>query len=201
MKKLILACWLCLGVRAAYAQQTEKTNPIIFADTYVGFAGGRAGGFAVGAGLNYQVNRHVFALRYGGAVGLGTGAILMGMMALPTIRVERESSEIAAMYGWRFIKDNRSLSFSLGASHNRHTFYPADDSPERKYVYLGLPFEVDLKIFKSNKDRFRILYGLVPIGKPTAFSRSIGFKFFGNVSRNSYAGLGITFGLGMHKTY
>lgn len=83
----------------------------------------------------------------------------------------------------------------------RETSY---DDNDKKYQttsrYVGVPFEVAINWFKPEKRRVKI-YGLIPVGPATALGGSIGFKFFGNVSQNSYAGLGLTYGFGYHRKY
>jgi len=60
---------------------------------------------------------------------------------------------------------------------------------------------VNVKWFKKEKKRFRAYYGLIPIGKPTSFGRSFGFKLYGNIGKLSYVGIGINYGFGWHKRY
>jgi hypothetical protein len=63
-----------------------------------------------------------------------------------------------------------------------------------------LPIELNFKWFKSKKKRYRI-YGIIPVGEPTSFGRNFGFKLVGNISKNSFVGLGIVYGFGIHKKY
>jgi hypothetical protein len=58
-----------------------------------------------------------------------------------------------------------------------------------------------MSFFKTKKERFRIFYGLIPVGEPTSFGRAFGFRLYANIAKNSYVGLGLTFGLGWHKIY
>lgn len=68
--------------------------------------------------------------------------------------------------------------------------------------HFELPSEANIKLFKSRKKRFRILYGVVPMGEPTSFSfgRSIEFKLFGNISKTP-SHKGISLGFGNHRVY
>ena len=58
-----------------------------------------------------------------------------------------------------------------------------------------------MSFFKSKKERFRIFYGLIPVGEPISFGKSFGFKLSANIAKKSYIGLGLTFALGWHKIY
>lgn len=71
---------------------------------------------------------------------------------------------------------------------------------ERTTYYAGVPFEANIHWFKARKERFRI-YGLIPLGHPMGFGGSIGLKVFGSVSKNSYIGFGLMYGLGWHREY
>ena len=107
------------------------------------------------------------------------------------------------MYGRRIIFDGSSLSFSSGVSTNKAVYRSeVDDERIRTSLnYFAIPYEVSFKFFKRKKSRYRVFYALIPIGKPTAISRSIGVKLFGSLGKESYFGLGLTFGLGWHKVY
>lgn len=109
--------------------------------------------------------------------------------------------EVALLYGLRTIEENHAYSFSLGVSYSGYyQNYDKNVNNNINYDYVGVPFEANIKWFKEEKRRFRI-YGLIPVGKPTAFGGAIGFKLFGNISRQTYAGIGLTYGLGFHKVY
>ena len=97
---------------------------------------------------------------------------------------------------------NFSVSISTGISYVETNYYQeTEDYYEKVHEdYFGVPFEVNIKWFKSKKSRFRAYYGLIPIGKKkVAFGRSVGFKMIGNVGQNNYVGLAFTYGFGFIK--
>ncbi len=55
-------------------------------------------------------------------------------------------------------------------------------------------------MFKGKKRQYR-LYKIIPVGRKTSFGRNVGFKIIGNISKNSFIGVGINCGLGIHKKY
>ncbi|HZF64573.1 MAG TPA: hypothetical protein VEZ55_08815 [Chitinophagaceae bacterium] len=186
----------------AISQTGQKQNQILFAEGFVGHSWGSAGGFSGGVELNFQKNRSLFTLRYATAVKLRSG-ILSPIVPLPYFEEKSELDEVSVLYGWRFIENARSFSFSLGFSHNSLRQLITDNNQKiiKASSYVGLPFEANIKWFKAEKKRFRIIYGLLPVGKPTAFGGSFGFKLFGNISTNSYGGASLVYGLGLHKKY
>lgn len=184
----------------AFSQTFDKKNPIIFADESLGGAFGNAGGLAIVLGMNYQVNGNLFTVRYVGTAKFGVD-IIAPMVPLPFINLKNSMGEVAILYGLRMVEGDKGYSFSLGVSYNEFDqYYDKSRYNERRYEYIGVPFEANVKWFKSVKKRF-LIYGLVPVGKPTAFGGSIGFKLFGNISKQSYAGVALSIGLGSHKVY
>ena len=92
-----------------------------------------------------------------------------------------------------------SYSFSGGFSYTNFTNTPKID-PVFENSFIGFPFEINVKWFKAEKEKLK-LFAIIPIGKPTGFSSSMGVKLFGNISKKSYVGIGLTFGLGYYKNY
>lgn len=174
---------------------------MIFGEFLLGGAAGKAGGFTAGATVNYQVKQNLFSLRYLGKTKFKTEvAILSPVTAFPYFSVQNNSNEYAALYGWRFPNRGHSFSFSLGISHTSFSEQLRDENNNRfsnSTNFVGLPFEINIKWFKKEKKRYRIYY-IFPIGKPTAFGHSFGFKLFGNIAEYAYAGVGITYGFGWH---
>ena len=200
--RFILLAAISLSLHlVVFSQTSEKQNPVLFVDETLGGAFGDAGGLALGLGIHYQVKRNLFTARYTGTANFSVG-ILDPLIPLPYPLLNSSLDEIALLYGQRFIDNGHAYGISLGASYNHYrVFNKKNDSPyDVNSKYIGLPFEANIKWFKSVKKRFRI-YGLIPVGKPTAFGGSIGFKFFGNISKQSYAGIGLSYGLGYHKVY
>ncbi len=189
----------CLQITA---QDSIKTNPIVYADMLIGHSWMKAGGFTVGAGLHYQKNQHLFNIRFTGTVKLESG-FLSPIIPIPFVDEKSSLEEFSLLYGWRIINGGMSHSYSFGISHNKFREVVFDDF-NREYTkttkYMGVPFEANIKWFNNEKKRYRIYY-LIPVGKPTGFSRSIGARFYGNISKNSYFGLGMIYGFGFHKMY
>lgn len=190
---------------ATYSQEQQHT-PILFAEFLFGAAGeiNGDGGFLLGAELNYQYKKHLFSIRYIEHIQLETDAVFLSPVTpFPIIREKNNHKDIGLLYGKRWIYSGSSLSISAGVSLNRYTSRITDENDEQykiKSHYIGLPLEINFKWFKSKKRKYRI-YGIIPVGKPTAFGRSFGFKLAGNISKNSFIGLSLVYGLGIHKAY
>ena len=184
----------------------EKNEPIIFGEFIFGGAGeiNGKGGFLLGGELNYQRKTHLFSARYLEHIQLESDAVFLSPFTpIPIIREKINHQEIALLYGKRWIYNGSSLSISGGVSLNTYSNRITDKNNEQiriKEDYIGIPLEVNFKWFKSRKKRYRI-YGIIPVGKPTAFGRNFGFKLIGNISENSFVGLGIVYGFGIHKKY
>jgi hypothetical protein len=179
---------------AILASPKVKTNPIIFAEAVLG----RSRGWLAGMALNYQTGNHLFTGRW---ASISKIDFQTNFIILPLIDSSRDENEFALMYGHRFVWSEISLSLSIGGSYSTVSYYNrfVDLSFANKN-YFGLPFDITIKEFKNEKRRFKLLW-LIPIGKPTAFGTSSSFKIMGNISQRSYIGLGIGFGIGMHKAY
>lgn len=142
--------------------------------------------------MNQQVERHLFTARY---------VYAREQKEYPTSDVDKSTlHEVALLYGWWLFNKGVSYSFSLGGSYNWYA-----KSIRRRYQttteearYWGVPFEANALLFKAKKKPFRVL-GLVPVGRPTVFGGSIGVKVAGNFSKYSYAGVGVSYGLGWHQ--
>ena len=204
--KLLLICTLCCAL-FGYAQDTpnveDNSNPILFLESIFGYAGGSAHGPTIGAELNYQQRKNVFSLRYIYQTRFNFDFAILGLVGFPIITNDLNINEISALYGYRTIKDGHSWSFSGGVSANIATYKTKNDGVISKdyETFAGFPFEINIKWFKKEKKRFRAYYGLIPIGKPTSFGRSLGFKFYGNIGKVSYVGVGLNYGFGWHKVY
>lgn len=187
---------------AGLSQTQQKNNPILFSEVLVGHSWGSAGGFSGGAALNFQSHRSLFTLRFLGTTKLDS-KVASPLIPIPIIEQRSSLEETSLLYGWRFIDNASAYSFSVGCSYNAFRRQVLDNNNQKVWktsFYAGVPFEANVKWFKAKKERFRI-YGLIPVGKPTAFGGSFGFKLFGNISENSYGGLSIVYGLGFHKKY
>ncbi|WP_445733801.1 hypothetical protein [Mariniflexile sp.] len=199
----IVFLYCSLSAQNAVDSTELKSNPIIYLEGNFGYTGGNASGFTIGCQINYQNNKDLFTFRYQNQSNLKSDYVAVAFIAFPYIYSDFNIDEYSILYGKRYIDNNESYSFSIGVSNNiKHSkikenniVYWQDES------YIGIPFEVTIKWFKANKKRFRAYYGLIPIGKPTAFGRSFGFKLYGNVGKSSYIGAGLSLGYGWHKKY
>ena len=188
-------------------EKREVDLPIIFGEVLFGGAGriNGNGGILLGGELNYQYKKSLFSIRYIENSELESDVVLLTpVTAFPVLRQKHFSKETGLLYGRRWIYRGSSLSVSGGVSSNKFSSNLTDENNQTYRItesYLGFPFEVNFKWFKSEKKKYRILYGLIPVGKPTAFGQNFGFKLTGNLSRNSFVGLGLVCGLGVHKKY
>ena len=198
MKKLLLIALLPFTALAQDTISAKKTNPVIYSDFIFGGAAGSSHGVLVGLGLNYQRGSNLFTLRWAGVTQLDMKLFNRGSEP----RYIEEVNDYGILYGRRYIFGGKSLSVSAGASLYRrdiemqlHGVTNCD-----RTTYIGFPFEVDFKIFKKTKVPYHI-YGIIPVGKPTAIGNSFGVKVIGSISHTGFIGVGLTFGLGMHKEY
>jgi hypothetical protein len=202
LRHIILLCFLATTLNG-WSQAIKKENPIVFAEGFFGGAWGNTGGFAAGVNLNYQLHRSLFSFRYCENVKFNSYVNTIGLIALPTLTLYSDMEEASILYGWRFIQNAHSLSFSLGVSYSNLSYRPKNDYQAEYSTanYIGLPYEFNIKWFKPVKKRYGIFYGLIPVGRPVSFGHSFGLKIYGNISRYSYVGFGISYGLGWHKEY
>lgn len=184
-----------------------EPNPIIFGEGYFGILGGEfEGGFSVGGTLNWQFHqKDLLTLRASYFGGFKLDYVMVSPMTpFPIIRDREKIREYGVLYGKRYVFKGGSFSFSGGIAYYDRDYYKKHTNGYtfEKENYFGFPFELNYKIFKAKKQRFRAYYGIVPIGKKkVAFGRSIGFKFYGDFSRNTHLGFGLTYGFGTHKEY
>jgi len=201
MKKLIC---LCIGFACHFMSMAQQqSNPIIYVDGIFGYAGGHAKGWTVGGSFNIQNKKDLFSFRVLSVNEIDTDNLASIAIILPLIFESNTSDEYAILYGRRFLFNDHSLSFSLGASTTHRQYKIKLDDKKLNLVddYIGIPFEVTMRWFKPTKTRYRAVYGLVPVGKPTGFGRSFAFKLFGSISERSFIGFGISVGFGFHKKY
>lgn len=208
MKKISLLIGVTFYVTFASAQEDKQRdieNPIAYIEAILGFGNGSADGLVVGYTLNYQFEGNLLTFRnsYLASKNKERNRALSNAFIFPAYVQGNSFTEYAFLYGRRFIFGGSSLSFSGGISTNT-AVYRKEFEGERtrsSLNYMAFPYEISFKFFKREKSRYRIIYGLIPVGKPTGFSRSFGIKLFGSMGKESYFGLGLTFGLGWHKVY
>lgn len=199
---LLLFHFITVISLSAAGQFISKNNPVIFADMMIGHSWGKTGGLTGGVAMHYQTGKSLISFRYLGTLKMRV-TILSPFFPFPLPDQKSGMEEFALMYGWRFIRQNKGYSFSLGPSLNKFSQYYKDaNNLQFKEIsrYSGASFEANFKWFKKERKVYR-LYDLIPIGNPTGFGRSFGFKISGNIAKESYAGLGIAYGLGFHKNY
>lgn len=199
-KLLLILFFLSLFPTEAQNESVSETNPIIFAEINVGisrlFNDGLAGNLSFSA--NYQSKMNLFTFRFAQTAILQANSVDDIFSIDPKV----QNDEYAFLYGRRWIEEGQSMSVSLGLSYN--TFKDDFNFSTNRHAsitnHFGIPFEANIRWFKSEKRRYRLLE-VFPVGPPTGFGRSIGFKLFGNISKQSYIGIGLVYGLGYHRYY
>lgn len=185
---LLITCVVLFSVNSSAqdSAQIKKTNPIIYAEVVLGYARTKIGYLEAGAAVNYQFKKNLLTVR---------STIIFSFNP-------DQYQEHAVLYGRRYIKGERSLSYSLGASWNRTDLYDYStfNTTKKKDVFLGVPFELNIKWFDEKKEKATIL-SYFPFGKQIAFGGGAGFKIQGNISKHSYVALGLVIGFGFHKQY
>jgi hypothetical protein len=183
----------------------KSQNPILFAEMVIAYSNGDVKGLSGIGSLNYQYRNNLFSFR---GLEIIDDKKVGNFLIFPFLVQEEKINEYAILYGRRFIYDNHSLSYSLGVAYIDREYLVDDLNTVSNYYnlnyaeesFVGLPFELNVKWFNSKKERYRI-YELIPVGRQVGFANSIGFKFYGAIAKKSYIGIGISFGLGWHKTY
>ncbi len=201
---LLLSLGSLIGSAQDSLQETSK-NPILYADMILGFGGsfGDNTGFMVGGTGYFQSDKNLFSVRYVLNPQFEYNTVAVGFVGFPSIVNKGRLEEYAIMYGRRSIKEGSSISYSAGISYNTFETGQFNQQVGRfKEIerFPGISYEIDIKWFKRKKTRHRV-YMIIPVGKPTAFSRSFGFKLMGNFSKSSYIGFGMTYGFGWYKKY
>jgi len=205
MKQLItLPGFIFLFSLSLFGQDSlKKTNPIIFGDIGFGIPVSGIDGIQFNSSLNYQYKKSLFTLRIVAVQSFTVAAAeLTPITFFPYFKDAGHLTEESILYGWRFAQDGHSYSISAGISDNDRVivYYTNKIKHQLEYRYAGLPFEMNVLWFKARKQKYHLYY-LIPVGKPTAFGHSFGFKLSGNISQHSYMSLGMVFGLGLHKEY
>jgi hypothetical protein len=181
----------------------KDSNPVIFMEGGAGYSGGKSQGWTISYGLNYQYKNELFTARYIGLADYRLPGANGGLIIFPVPRRVETIDEASAMYGKRYIYNNKSISFSVGIGMVKQRKLKIIDSDNHEWIEnknFGFPFEFNIKWFKREKKPFRI-YWVVPVGPPISFGGSIGFKFAGNIGKTNYAGIGLTYSYGWHRNY
>lgn len=195
IKKLLRVLFIFIVSNSIYAQQTndnilsKKTNPIIFAEMFGGLSIMQHGGFTGGCELNYQYKKSLFSARYNHAAGYRKRDNVFSFYNV------EDNDEYALLYGKRWLTASRSFSVSAGISRNNLKLTTRDEDFNRSLRYenfYGVPFEASFKWFYPKK-RSNLIYNVI--------IPSVGMKLFGNISKRSYVGIGVSFGFGLSKEY
>jgi hypothetical protein len=173
-----------------------KQNPIVFGDFFIGYSNSGKTAATIGLNINYQSKNDLFTFRTSETTSIDR---IDWLYIFPVSIVRNTTTEYALLYGKRYIEDGLSYHFSGGISYNINEDVNYDIKTRDNFV--GFPLEIGMNFFKSKKEKFRVFYGLIPVGKPTSFGRSFGFKLYANIAKKSYVGLGLSFGLGWHKIH
>ncbi|MCP1996227.1 hypothetical protein [Flavobacterium sp. HSC-61S13] len=175
-----------------------EVNPVFYGEIFGSVMGKDFEKESLGGGLNYQVKSHLFSIQY-----IASSVKDQAYAYIPLESMTIHDHNI--LYGQRFIFGTLSLSFSAGVSYSniirKITENYAHDAPYIKNDnYWGIPYELNIKWFKSVK-RPLLPARLLSMSKPTAFGTSFGFKFHGSISQQNYVGVGMVIGMGWHRPY
>lgn len=203
MRSLILIILIIFSSRFTYAQKekdsiSRKDNPIVFMDANIGYSFGVTNGLSGGLSLNYQIEKNLFKFRFFETSRIENVDVIFGI--IPISIDQKLTREYSILYGRRFVKNDLAYHFAGGISYSNYKDIK-QDVVITEYNFVGFPLEFGIHWFHSKKERYKVLFGLIPVGKPTSFGRGLGLKLYGNLAKRSYIGVGITFGLGWHKKY
>jgi hypothetical protein len=199
MKKIILFSFLFLmSFSFVFSQEKQdslrvKTNPIFFTGINLGLITGGLKGLHASFDINYQSKNSLITFKYATITDLKIGILFF----VPFPEINSATEQFSLLFGKRYVVDGFSYHFSGGLSYNS----TRDRKIDKRYNYFGFPIEIGTHWFHSKKKRFRVMYGLIPVGKPTGFGRSFGIKLHANIAKKSYVGLGLNLNLGWHKKY
>ena len=202
MKPILFSVLFLLSFASILSQEKQdslqvKTNRIIYAELNLSYMKGNYKGLSSGFNFNYQYKKNLFTFRFIQNYEIERAEdFLFGLF--PTDLITNTLSEYSLLYGRRFIENDFSYHFSLGISYN--DFTRDDNNDFKTVVYAGFPIEIGVNWFNAKKEQFKI-WDLIPVGVSSGFGRSIGLKFYANLNKKSYYGLGLVFGLGYHKQY
>ena len=208
MKTILFSVLFLLSFASILSQEKQdslhvKTNPIIYATFNINYVSGLINGLAPGYSLNYQNNRNLFTFRF-----LENENVLKTRQGFfpPNLTVpytEKKSifKEYSLLYGKRFIKGGFSYHISAGISYNDFTTSDITNDTSIKDTYFGFPLEIGCNWFNAKKEVYKAFFGTLPVRERTSFGRSIGFKLFANIAKESFVGLSLNIVLGWHKKY
>jgi hypothetical protein len=92
-----------------------KDNPIVFGDFLIGYSNTGETAATVGLNLNYQSKNDLYTFRTSVTTSIDR---IDWFLFIPVSIVSNTTTEIAALYGKRYIEDGLSYHFSGGISYN-----------------------------------------------------------------------------------
>ena len=206
MKKIVCLLIFLSFIISSSAQEEKdryaKTNTIWFAESSLGLGSiyngeNSAAAFNFNFTANYQHKKSLYTLRYNYVADISVTFIFF----FPVPTESQSINELGLLYGRRWLFEGGSLSVSGGASLNNYKSNIIGGEVFENSNHIGFPFEINARLFKKKKGVYRAFYGLIPVGKPTAFGRGVGLKLSGNIANRGFISFGITFSLGAHKYY
>lgn len=208
MKMCFVKCFSIFILFCCNTFSGQKNKTIAFGEFLGGFSRtSEHSDWLYGVELNFQAKKLLFSARYVENyyqfIKISAVPIEVIWLPIPVIEDPKYLKDYSVFLGYRKTEENFSFSFSGGISYNNYT-QNFHDGSGKFYSYTenfwGIPLEANIKWYKENKSPYRI-YGIIPVGKPTAIGNSIGFKLLGNISKKSYIGLALVWGIGIHKEY
>jgi hypothetical protein len=200
-KKLFGAIFIAFTI-ICNTQEKKKGNQIFYVDFLLGGSSISEGSLNSGFALNYQKGKNLFTYRRNQSKKIeGNAFLVFWFLPLEILYTEVNSRENSFMFGRRYIKNGFSYSFSSGISFLKlNEINEITQEIFTKDTFIGVPLEFSLHWFKKNKEKIK-LFSLIPVGKPTGFGVSTGFKVYATIAKKSYFGAGLTFGFGYYKNY
>jgi hypothetical protein len=182
------------GQQEDYEESKTNQNLLIYIEGFGGISAISDIGVAGGVELNCQYKKNLFTFRHLDITGFKQ-EIVSPILPLPIYYETKNDKEYALLYGLRWLQNNHSYSISAGISYNHFSWndtYIDGNYFVNQENYFGFPFEANVKWFHSKKRSKLIFDSLIP---------SIGIKIFGSISKNTFLGVGVSVGFGLHKKY
>jgi len=164
----------------------EKHHPVLYVDGGFGYTFAGLRGIEGNYSLNYQYKKSLFTLR-----GLGTASYRNDPYSHKLFNLySQETGSLAQysfLYGLRFSNNSsHAYSLSLGIADDRRSLYSYDMKDNKTIArenYAGIPFEANYQWYTQR------------------FGASFAIKLMGDVSKHSFAAIGIAMGLGYHTSH
>ena len=204
MKKILLFLLTLISI-ICFGQRKE---PVIYGEIIGGFSKTTDHSeWLYGGDVNYKINKVLISARmvenYYQFVTIAMIPRELMLLLFPLVEGPKYLDDYSVLVGYVKTEDDFSFSFSAGISYNTYSQHFTTEAGNRYVIddhFWGIPLEANIKWFKKDKEPYKIL-GVIPVGNPTSFGNSIGFKLLGNISKKSYVGLAVVVGIGIHKEY